>query len=111
MDQPKVEEITRESVTLAWKRPLDDGGAKILGYVIEKKTENGQWEEILEVPPKDHSVVIKEVKEGEECQFRVRAKNAAGLSNPSRPTDMLKIQDQPGRLLYLVFLYRRNFIN
>ena len=65
------------------------------GYVIEKKTPSGQWEEILEVPPKENSVVVKEVKENEECQFRIRAKNAAGLSNPSRPTETVKIKDQP----------------
>ena len=96
MEQPKVEGITRESVTLSWKRPLDDGGAKIVGYVIEKKSADGKdWEEVLEVAPKDSQVILKEVREGEECQFRVRAKNAAGLSNPSKPTDMIKVQDQP----------------
>ena len=40
-------------------------------------------------------MLVKEVQENEECQFRVRAKNAAGLSNPSRPTDMITVQDQP----------------
>ena len=80
---------------MAWKRPLDDGGAKIIGYVIEKKGLTGPWEEILEVPSKDHSVTIKDLNENEDCQFRVRAKNAAGLSIPSRPTDMITVQDQP----------------
>ena len=47
------------------------------------------------MPPKENSVVVKEVRENEECQFRIRAKNAAGLGNPSRPTDMLTVQDQP----------------
>lgn len=95
VDQPKVEGITKDSVTLSWKKPIDDGGSKITGFIVEKKTPSGEWEEILEVPPKDNNVVVKDVKEGEECQFRVRAKNAAGLSNPSKPTDMLVVQDQP----------------
>jgi hypothetical protein len=79
---------------------LDDGGSKLTGFVVEKKTPNGQWEEILEVGPKDASVTLKEVKEGEECQFRIKAKNAVGLSNPSKPTDVIKVQDQPRNFGY-----------
>jgi hypothetical protein len=37
-DQPKVEKITKDSVTLSWKKPSNDGGSKITGYVIEKRS-------------------------------------------------------------------------
>ncbi len=94
VDQPKVEAVTKDSVTLSWKKPLDDGGAKILGYVIEKCL-NGNWEEILEVAGKDNQVTIKDVKENEECQFRIKVKNAAGLSESSKATDVLKVEDKP----------------
>ena len=90
-----VESVSKDTVVLAWKRPLDDGGSKITGYIIEKKSENGEWEDIVEVGPKEQQVAIKDVHENEECQFRIRVKNAAGLSNPSRPTDMLTVQDKP----------------
>lgn len=97
VDQPKVEAVTKDSVTLSWKKPLDDGGSKVTNYVIEKKTSVGQWEELLDVPAKqDNIVTIKDVKEGEECQFRVVAKNAAGASEPSKPTDYIKVEDKPG---------------
>ncbi len=95
VDQLKVDGITKDSVSLSWRKPLDDGGSKITGFVVEKKSPDGQWEEILEVGPKETSILFKEVKEGEECQFRIRAKNSVGLSNPSKPTDMIKVQDQP----------------
>ena len=35
-DQPKIEQITRDSVTLSWKKPINDGGSRITGYIIEK---------------------------------------------------------------------------
>ena len=37
-DQPKIERITRDSVTLSWKKPLNDGGSRITGYIIEKRS-------------------------------------------------------------------------
>jgi hypothetical protein len=83
---------------------LDDGGSKILGYVIEKKNPTGTWDEVLEVPPKELSITLKEVREGEECQFRIKTKNGAGLSNPSRPTDIITIEDQPGMIRFIIYL-------
>jgi titin len=96
MDQPKVDEITKESVTLSWHKPSDDGGSKIVSYIIEKKSNDGNdWEEILEVPAKENHVVLKDVKENEQCQFRIKARNAVGDGEPSGSTDLITIEDQP----------------
>jgi titin len=45
-DQPKIEKITKDSVTLGWKKPLNDGGSRITGYVIEKRTPDRFVDEI-----------------------------------------------------------------
>jgi len=92
-----VDAITRDSVSLSWKKPLDDGGSKITGYVIEKKLPNSDlWEPVLEITGGNTTnVCLKDLKENEQCQFRVRARNNIGLSNPSRPTDVLTVKDQP----------------
>ena len=41
------------------------------------------------------SASIKGLEEGQTTQFRVRGVNAAGLGEPSKPTDKIKIEDQP----------------
>ncbi|CAF4610984.1 unnamed protein product, partial [Rotaria magnacalcarata] len=53
-DQPKVDKITKDSVTLSWKKPLNDGGSKITGYIIEQRTpDSDDWAEVVEIPARD----------------------------------------------------------
>ena len=40
-DQPKIDKITKDSVSLSWKKPLNDGGSKITGYIVEKRAPDG----------------------------------------------------------------------
>jgi titin len=47
-DQPKVDKVTKDSVTLSWKKPLNDGGSKITGYIIEKRTPNRFVDKLFE---------------------------------------------------------------
>ena len=88
--QPNVDHIDEESVTLSWTKPKDDGGGKIQGYIVEKKPKDGDWEEVSPIPVKDTQAKVTNVKEGEECQFRVKAVNAAGPGAPSMPTSLIK---------------------
>lgn len=42
--RPTVAEITKTSMTVMWDRPENDGGDRILGYHVERKTKNGlKW--------------------------------------------------------------------
>ncbi|XP_067934437.1 twitchin-like [Watersipora subatra] len=92
--QPKVDAITKNSVSLSWSKPRDDGGA-LDKYIVEKKTPDGDWVEVAEVPANLTSTTVKSLPEGETCQFRVRGVNAAGLGEPSKPTDKIVVEDQP----------------
>ncbi|XP_041366543.1 twitchin-like isoform X3 [Gigantopelta aegis] len=93
--QPNVDKITKNSVGLSWDKPKNDGGAKITGYVIEKKKPGEDWMECLSLPASQTSGTVPNLQQGEEYQFRVRAVNAAGLGEPSRPTNSIKAEDQP----------------
>ena len=99
--EPVIEEITNDSVTLAWQKPVDDGGGKIEGYIVEMKPQNGDWAEATPVPIKDTTLKIPHLKEGENYVFRVKAVNAAGPGHPSRNTDMVKVETQPGTDIHI----------
>ncbi|RUS77262.1 hypothetical protein EGW08_014976, partial [Elysia chlorotica] len=92
---PNVDSITKNSVGLSWTKPTNDGGSKLTGYVVERKKKGGDWEECASLPPHTLTATISNLPEGEEFQFRVRAENALGLGEPSKPTKDIKIEDQP----------------
>ncbi len=81
-----------------------DGGSKIMGYILEKMMkgeENFQRCNDFLVPVLSYTV--KGLMQGKQYQFRVRAENAAGISDPSRSTPLIKATDAVG--MNIVFCY------
>ena len=68
---------------LEWKEPIDDGGAEITNYLIEKKDKNGVWTRAHEVPGSFLKCSVPNLTEGETYEFRVKAISAGGQSEPS----------------------------
>ncbi|XP_065941806.1 twitchin isoform X17 [Magallana gigas] len=95
--QPNVEKITKDSVDLSWQKPVKDGGKKPSAYIIEKKSKGGDWEQCKEVSGNELMCTIPNLKEKDEVQFRVIAVNDAGPGEPSRPTSMITVEEQPAR--------------
>ena len=57
---PKVDKVTKNSVTLSWGKPLRDGGAKITGYLIEKRPKGAkQWDIINTIPHPDTTFTVR----------------------------------------------------
>lgn len=97
-DQPRVGQVTKNSAEITWTRPADDGGAPIDGYIVEKrKAGTSEWVPCNEKPVKETRLVVEPLPEKEEFEFRVKAVNSAGEGEPSRPTDIVTIEEQPGR--------------
>jgi hypothetical protein len=50
-DMPLADRVTKDSVTISWRPPRSDGGAKIKGYLIEKKGKGDKdWSEVNGTP-------------------------------------------------------------
>ncbi|XP_077598773.1 myosin-binding protein C, fast-type-like [Stigmatopora nigra] len=69
------EEIQANSVKLSWGVPGDNGGAEILGYIVERgEVCRNAWY-IVDGRVTDTQLVVKGLKEGTEYHFKVTAEN------------------------------------
>uniref|UniRef100_A0A4W4EEQ9 Titin n=1 Tax=Electrophorus electricus TaxID=8005 RepID=A0A4W4EEQ9_ELEEL len=76
--RPEVENIGGKTSTITWKRPADDGGSDILGYMVEKKERKGmRWSRATKKPIPNLHFEVQGLTEGAEYQFRVAAENKA----------------------------------
>lgn len=77
----EVSDVTAKGCKLKWAKPEDDGGKPIVGYAVEKlDTATGNWVPVgrADGPEMD----ITGLTPGKEYQFRVKAINAEGESEP-----------------------------
>jgi titin len=73
--------IRKDSLTLTWQPPKDDGGSPITGYVIEKRENSkGKWTPVDRVGKGITELDVKRLQEGQEYYFRVKAENKKGIS-------------------------------
>ena len=80
---------------------MKDGGAPIEGYLIEKREKNEHlWVKAAEVSSDLNNVLVEELTEGKEYEFRAFAINKAGTSLPSDPSRIQLVQ--PKFSTYLV---------
>ncbi len=97
-DPPKkmdVLEITKNSATLGWLKPLRDGGAKINGYVVDYQEEGSpedKWTPYSVV--KDLTIVVVGLKEGKKYKFRVAARNSVGTSLAREAEGVFEVKEQ-----------------
>lgn len=91
-------ERTKSSITLDWKPPRSDGGSPILGYIVEKRRHDSKdYERVnARLCPKT-SLLVEKLDELHMYEFRVKAVNEIGESEPSLPLNVV-IQDDEGMI-------------
>ncbi|XP_071593352.1 myomesin-1 isoform X2 [Heliangelus exortis] len=82
---------TDTSVVLTWKEPSD--AKELVGYYIESSVVgSGLWEPCNNNPVKGTRFICHGLKNGENYIFRVRAVNAAGLSEFSQDSEPIEVK-------------------
>ncbi|XP_034540952.1 titin-like [Notolabrus celidotus] len=89
--KPEAVVITRENITLQWAKPRSDGGSTITGYVVEKKElPDGRWMKAHFTNVIENQFAVTGLTGGQGYEFRVTAKNAAGVwSTPSESVTII----------------------
>ncbi len=78
-----ITDLTKNSITISWGSPRDDGGAAINAYIIERREAiMPQWLRVARILPQNQSYTIASLFENTEYIFRVYAENIEGVSDP-----------------------------
>ena len=93
---PEATKITKDSVTIVWTKPEYDGGAKVTGYIVEKKElPEGRWLKANFTNIIETEYVATGLVQDNQYEFRVIARNAAGVfSLPSYSTGPITAMDE-----------------
>lgn len=92
----RYSERTKSSITLTWKPPRNDGGSPIIGYIIEKKRQDHPaFESVSKDLCTDLTLTVENLDELHMYEFRAKAVNSSGESDPSIPLTVV-IQDDEG---------------
>ena len=103
-----MKDVTPSSVTVRWSAPRDDGGADVIGYVVEKREANRRmWQSVSTVPPDVTEVEAGGLYEGNQYVFRVTAENVVGLGEPAELKDSVIPKSQFGQLNYVALNTRK----
>ena len=88
-----------ESFTLTWMPPRHSGNSPITNYIVEKcEHGTGQWTKVSSYVT-TCSVRVRNLTLGTDYDFRIRAENQYGLSEPAFSTEPIKAKfpfDPPG---------------
>lgn len=95
--QIAAESIGRNHVTLVWAPPIDDGGSKITGYIVECRELGIQsWRIVSDYNVQTPEFTVPNLTEFHDYEFRITAVNKNGKGPPSLPSSPVKIQDLGG---------------
>ncbi|XP_026971018.1 immunoglobulin superfamily member 22 [Sagmatias obliquidens] len=92
--QPQVTDVTKEAVTITWNAPTQDGGAPVLGYIVERRKKGSNlWVPVNKDPIQGTKYTVDGLLEDTEYEFRVVAVNKAGPGQPSMPSSSVVAKD------------------
>ena len=92
----EIKDVYCDWCQLAWKPPLDDGGRPILHYVVETQDmESGKWVKFVKVMG-NTQCGVPGLEPGKKYNFRVKAVNSEGESEPLANDNEILAKDPYG---------------
>ena len=100
-----IDHIDKSGVSISWDAPRHDGGSRLQGYIVEKRTPfSPRWTRINRQPIRGTDTRVTDLYKGDEYEFRVVAVNEAGMGKPSDMTPPVAIKDPFGNTFFLAHL-------
>lgn len=97
-----VTDVQRNSISIKWKPPTDDGGSPLTGYIVEKRPEeNRYWSKVEKVNKATTELCVQNLQEKTLYHFRVIAENKIGESEPLQTKDATMAKSPFGNVLLL----------
>ena len=97
-------QVTKSTVTLSWAKPSYDKGSRISAYILEvSKRGTNKFTECARVKGSVFKHTVTNLKEGCEYEFRVKAKNEAGESEPREAFSSVIPKDEMCKILFGIF--------
>ncbi|XP_066526079.1 immunoglobulin superfamily member 22-like [Hoplias malabaricus] len=94
VSQPQISDVTKDSVTVTWAAPTQDGGAPVLGYVVERRKKGStMWVSVSKEVIQGTQCAVNGLVEDMEYEFRVSAINRAGEGTPSAASNSVLAKD------------------
>ncbi|XP_053714782.1 M-protein, striated muscle isoform X3 [Synchiropus splendidus] len=91
----QVTEATKNYLVLSWKPPGERGLEGVMYYVEKCVAGTDSWQRVnTEIPVKSPRFALFDLAEGKSYCFRVRCCNAAGVGEPSDPTEATTVGDK-----------------
>ncbi len=102
--------MTKNGAKLQWDKPKDEGGTPVTAYVVEKMDmQTGRWVPVgrTQKPEMD----VKGLQEGHEYNFRVKAVNDEGESEPLETDSTIIAKNPFGKDIFPVNTYSYFILN
>lgn len=95
---PRITDTHKDSISLAWTRPVEDGGADVIGYILEmQELGTDQWIKTHEKTLRITEYTVIGLKTGSKYCFRVAAVNVNGAGDFSGPCTEVEPVERIGK--------------
>lgn len=83
-----VSGMADDSLVLSWLAPENDGGSKIIDYIVEvRETTTEKWTKVGATNGNRTNILVKNLRKDTTYKFKIRAQNEAGISLPLLPDE------------------------